>query len=291
LEYGKQGDDKQPSKELFHEITNKIKERKFAELFATDQLLRERTAGNAFMGFSEGVYNFPPTFKVVKGSLTDYNEERSPAYCDRILWKSFPGRVASQLTFGSAPPIVTSDHKPVFGSFRVTPFVLPGGCDSERGPAVLHISKLKAKNLPAADRGKTSDPYVKFKGSFFAHTIKTPYISKNLNPEWKDSDVPHMPLTTNSLARMRKHFVMIIVWDHDTATKDDILANGVLHLSDVLPATVAANANTASGAFTIQLTRGGVPAGTLEGVATIQWAAPTTKLLSVQELGKLGLHL
>jgi hypothetical protein len=73
LDFGSQGDDHSPTPQLFEEITAKIKDKKFAELFAHDQLVRERKANRAFVGFSEGNYDFPPTFKVIKGKVDEYN--------------------------------------------------------------------------------------------------------------------------------------------------------------------------------------------------------------------------
>jgi hypothetical protein len=89
-------------------------------------------------------------------------KERSPAYTDRVLWRSFPGHTATPLAMGSAPTIITSDHKPVWSSFRLTPFRFVNGSDANRGPCTLTITQLKARGLPPADiKSKSADPYIK----------------------------------------------------------------------------------------------------------------------------------
>jgi hypothetical protein len=64
LDYGNQGEEKTPSKELFDSMVSKINDKKYEQLFACDQLAEEMKRGKVFCGFKEGKYNFPPTFKV-----------------------------------------------------------------------------------------------------------------------------------------------------------------------------------------------------------------------------------
>ena len=53
-----------------------------------DQLTRERVAGRAFQGYSEGSILFPPTFKYDKGSehFDTSSKARPPAWTDRVLY-------------------------------------------------------------------------------------------------------------------------------------------------------------------------------------------------------------
>jgi hypothetical protein len=53
-----------------------------------DQLTRERVAGRAFPGYSEGTISFPPTFKYDKGSehFDTSSKARPPAWTDRVLY-------------------------------------------------------------------------------------------------------------------------------------------------------------------------------------------------------------
>ena len=56
-------------------------------LQAMDQLLLEKEKGTVFQGFHEGLITFDPTYKYIPGSPLGYNRERTPAWCDRILWR------------------------------------------------------------------------------------------------------------------------------------------------------------------------------------------------------------
>ena len=65
------------------------------QLRQQDQLNIERAAGRSFHGFAEGVLSFRPTYKFQPG--TDLYEQRpekklrTPAWCDRILWRCGDG--------------------------------------------------------------------------------------------------------------------------------------------------------------------------------------------------------
>ena len=125
-----------------------------AELVANDQLVQERSAGRVFYGFQEGVVNWPPTYRMLKGE-PGYSNKRNqnPSYTDRILWRSHDGfqshvgcsRYSGQLD------VMTSDHRPVMAQFTV--LCRPSYCISPPfrlmaapGPAV------EVGNLPAAAR-------------------------------------------------------------------------------------------------------------------------------------------
>eukprot|EP01048_Picozoa_sp_COSAG05_P013454 COSAG05_NODE_1435_length_4895_cov_2.439741_2_plen_287_part_00 len=83
---------------------------------------REMLAERVFSGWQDSACEFPPTFKVERGYELQYNNKRVPSYCDRILWRSSGGfdRLIRQETFNAAPNLITSDHKPVWGRFRVS---------------------------------------------------------------------------------------------------------------------------------------------------------------------------
>lgn len=96
-------------------IVARVQAQAYEELVATDQLRRELAAGRVLVGFQEAPIAFPPTFKVQKGAPgLVYGTKRSPAYCDRVLWRSnLPQRAASAQAYYCCPDIATSDHKPV----------------------------------------------------------------------------------------------------------------------------------------------------------------------------------
>ncbi|KAL0279308.1 UNVERIFIED_CONTAM: hypothetical protein PYX00_000898 [Menopon gallinae] len=85
----------------------------------TDQLTKLITDGTCLSSFSEGSITFPPTYKYDPGTqnFDTSNKHRTPAYTDRILYKSKSG-VVSCIAYSSVPSICTSDHKPVWGLYK-----------------------------------------------------------------------------------------------------------------------------------------------------------------------------
>ena len=88
------------------------------KLLLHDQLLQTISDGRSFPGFAEGKISFPPTFKFDK-TTKEYDtshKQRIPAWTDRVLFKPFGVRVLEYSSVEDAPH---SDHRPVYGQFRV----------------------------------------------------------------------------------------------------------------------------------------------------------------------------
>ncbi|KAL7748627.1 hypothetical protein RI367_006038 [Sorochytrium milnesiophthora] len=90
------------------------------ELLFRDQLKAVMTSKKAFAGFQELRIDFRPTYKFDIGTSTyDTSEKRRvPAWCDRILWRAEDQRVEGK-TYHSHEQFVSSDHKPVSGTFAL----------------------------------------------------------------------------------------------------------------------------------------------------------------------------
>lgn len=104
-----------PTPEDFTSLCKTIAQQRYAELLPLDQLRRELIEGRVFAGFAEGSIGFAPTFKVHKGEAGfSYASKRSPAWCDRVLFKSvLPHKQATCESYFTVADICTSDHKPV----------------------------------------------------------------------------------------------------------------------------------------------------------------------------------
>ena len=78
-------------------------------------------AGHVLTGFHSAPLNFEPTFKVARTKGYEYNQKRTPSYCDRILWKSMPTRRKHirQVSLRAVPSVSTSDHKPILACFEI----------------------------------------------------------------------------------------------------------------------------------------------------------------------------
>ncbi|EPQ17436.1 72 kDa inositol polyphosphate 5-phosphatase [Myotis brandtii] len=95
-------------------------------LLQLDQLAREMQRGSIFKGFQEADIHFLPSYKfdIGKDSYDTSSKQRTPSYTDRVLYRSRHRGDICPLTYSSCPGVKTSDHRPVYGLFRVK--VRPG---------------------------------------------------------------------------------------------------------------------------------------------------------------------
>ncbi|XP_022870252.1 type I inositol polyphosphate 5-phosphatase 5-like, partial [Olea europaea var. sylvestris] len=91
-------------------------------LLEKDQLNMERESGRVFSGWNEGRIFFAPTYKYSDNSdsytgetVKSKKKRRTPAWCDRILWR---GNGIEQLSYIRGESRF-SDHRPVCAVFAV----------------------------------------------------------------------------------------------------------------------------------------------------------------------------
>jgi hypothetical protein len=138
----------------------------FQDIYNHDELMRAVCNGECLTGFQEGdCSTFPPTFKVnrhVRGSLGEglsvediYNPQRTPSYCDRILYTSLAGLDGrlKQVKLEAVPSYAASDHNPVRSMFHIdVPTIdkfglhFPSALMSRRPK---EESELRARNSPS----------------------------------------------------------------------------------------------------------------------------------------------
>ncbi|KAI9122217.1 hypothetical protein K1719_006906 [Acacia pycnantha] len=99
-----------------------LKKNDWPALLEKDQLRTEQRAGRVFQGWKEGNIYFAPTYKYLANSdhyvvRTSKSKEkhRTPAWCDRILWK---GEGLKQMWYERGESRF-SDHRPVYSLFSV----------------------------------------------------------------------------------------------------------------------------------------------------------------------------
>ena len=88
-------------------------------MMANDQLAHERARHRVFAGFVEGNISFPPTYKFDSNSdaYDTSKKQRVPSWTDRILYK--PSNAIELIKYDSVRTIRTSDHRPVYATFRL----------------------------------------------------------------------------------------------------------------------------------------------------------------------------
>ncbi|XP_049387419.1 type I inositol polyphosphate 5-phosphatase 8-like [Solanum stenotomum] len=99
-----------------------VKNSDWETLLEKDQLRIEQRAGRIFNGWKEGRIYFAPTYKYLYNSdhyvahtCTSKEKTRTPAWCDRILWK---GEGLKQICYVRGESKF-SDHRPVYSLFSV----------------------------------------------------------------------------------------------------------------------------------------------------------------------------
>lgn len=106
------------------------------DLIRHDQLINSMAEGRAFPGFAEGKIAFMPTFKFDKESHSydTSHKQRIPAWTDRILF--LPSNGIRVLDYQSVPEAQHSDHRPVYGSYRI----------SMKGRVIPPVAKKRKRN-------------------------------------------------------------------------------------------------------------------------------------------------
>jgi hypothetical protein len=102
-----------------------INEGSIDKLLEVDQLTRERKLGKVFSGWNERPPTFRPTYRYERNSIQGghrvYSEEkmRVMSWCDRVLYYAHPGCEIVQDEYDCCDSITSSDHSPVFATFRI----------------------------------------------------------------------------------------------------------------------------------------------------------------------------
>jgi len=140
-----------------------IEQKDWAQLQAEDQLIKARHAGKAFVDYSEAVLNFPPTYRYHKGVTPRvYNDEklRIPAWCDRVLWRTWEGVQLVPKYCTCVDGITTSDHSPVHAAFDLTcvrvPPSIPPHLVHDFPVFELSIEDVRVSGINVADQPQLS---------------------------------------------------------------------------------------------------------------------------------------
>mmetsp|Transcript_42501 Transcript_42501/g.79629 ORF Transcript_42501/g.79629 Transcript_42501/m.79629 type:complete len:1440 (-) Transcript_42501:261-4580(-) len=163
--------------------------------------------------------------------------------------------------------------------------------NSVQGLLILKIEWMEGESLMAGDQEGTSDPYVVFdskalfrKGGsskfglvprFDAKKFQTSVKMRTLNPKWAGKDCPELPTALSDLKGLRAHELVLICYDKDTLSFDDLLGQLRLPLKG-LPSFV----------FDEPLLLGGRHMGRLKGKIVVNMQTKSEALGSVLELHK-----
>ncbi|KAI3984426.1 hypothetical protein MKX01_011380 [Papaver californicum] len=151
-----------------------LKKNDWQALLEKDQLRIEQKAGRIFQGWEEGRIHFAPTYKYLHNSdryvLLQNNtsskskeKRRTPAWCDRILWK---GEGVEQMLYVRGESRF-SDHRPVSSLFSVQ--------------LENHLSSTKTKIIRPTTVTTTSSQNIK---SHLQQQQEVNHQQKSQNPQY-----------------------------------------------------------------------------------------------------------
>ncbi|XP_022335405.2 phosphatidylinositol 3,4,5-trisphosphate 5-phosphatase 2A-like isoform X2 [Crassostrea virginica] len=110
-------------------ILEKLECKDIEYLLTKDQLKKNQREKKSFCGFCEEEISFMPTYRLPRFQIEykyDWRKVKktgerinAPSWCDRVLWRSYPGTYIENLAYGCADKVLGSDHRPVFASFNV----------------------------------------------------------------------------------------------------------------------------------------------------------------------------
>lgn len=233
-----------PSEELFKEYVSNIENNDFHKMLKGDQLIRSRDIEKptAFFGFLEGDINFKPTFKVYVDKPYEYQPKRSPAWCDRIMWKSAPcfEKDVTCDHYNNAPKVCSSDHKPVFGEFTVrtwerAPGNIDDGVTKKKPSATMEFRNVQAMGLRSADLISMSDPYLHFpRQELLGKYQKSARVKSSNDPNWADNALPRLNLIRTNVAFLQNALLLVQCRDYDRFSRADKLASTYLPLAPLV---------------------------------------------------------
>ncbi|XP_015269681.1 PREDICTED: 72 kDa inositol polyphosphate 5-phosphatase isoform X2 [Gekko japonicus] len=113
-------------REVVEQILRQGLETDMSKLLQRDQLLKEMDNGSIFKGFQEAPISFRPSYKfdVGRDTYDTTSKQRTPSYTDRVIFRCRNKGDIHAVKYSSCLGMKTSDHRPVYGLFRVK--VRPG---------------------------------------------------------------------------------------------------------------------------------------------------------------------
>ncbi|KAK5576317.1 hypothetical protein RB653_007458 [Dictyostelium firmibasis] len=136
------------------EVKEKIKKKDFYNLFLVDQLNQQMKAGAVFEGFQEPPISFAPTYKYDAGTeeYDSSEKKRTPAWCDRILWKTHKKAENVGILSYKRAELISSDHRPVSASFVIKiKVVIPDSKNRIYQEIVKELDKKENDSMPDAN--------------------------------------------------------------------------------------------------------------------------------------------
>lgn len=224
-------------------VLKHVADRNWQQLMLADQLLAQQQAGLTLANFNEGKITFAPTFKHWAGAKVENGRAnrpyetkkmRVPSYCDRILWRSWPGtsKKLALLKYDAVTSCTSSDHTPVTAIFDLNIATPRAGGDAHElwlGSVDLVMYDIRAEALKPRDANGLADPYIRISSDFQLQPSSSSVKRKCLSPAWEGEElrlcVPHYRCWRSNIEDAH---VFAEVLDEDKYSKDDLIGCCVL---------------------------------------------------------------
>ena len=222
-------------------VVKLISKKQFPVLLGYDQLIKQMAQHNVFVNFKEMKPHFNPTYRYNRGSRTYETEKmRVPSWTDRILHLSNIPDGIKQIDFKAIDSIMTSDHSPVSGTFKMKVNLHATLTQEELHQNILNNRVLicpciifdyfHCEDIRIGDVS-SSDPFLVFYGRFLEEPLQSKVIKRTLKPKWQSSLIPVLPCLISDVNYLQLRSLLVLLYDYDTVGSNDFLGQIVLPLA------------------------------------------------------------
>lgn len=157
-----------------------IKDGNYEWLLSHDQLREQMEKKLAFDPFLEPPITFPPTYKYIKNTneYVPIAQNRIPAYCDRVLWKSAEGEGIVNTSY-RRHELLGSDHRPVSATFVIK--AKSGVADAKVDMRVKRRRHIDEKENELSPSASLSTNEVNFENLEYEKRKVIPVLFRNNN--------------------------------------------------------------------------------------------------------------
>ncbi|KAH3722035.1 hypothetical protein DPMN_064984 [Dreissena polymorpha] len=223
------GDLNYPIEEDIKMILRKVHEKDIGFLMERDQLRKQQKHKTSFSGFQEAEVTFLPTYRLernVPGNKYAWKQVKTtgvrinaPSYCDRVLWKSYPGTFVENVAYGCSDAILSSDHRPVFSSFNVgisSEFIQTLQSLSEMAPVTIVFTTVEAQVKTCCKQYFQLSFYSSCLPDMFRSQPNTSFKENKIGfftvPVWLKTNLPEMrPLFADQSYLEDQHILIAVI--------------------------------------------------------------------------------
>jgi len=260
-------------------ISERIDAQDWKALYEYDQLRSYRTSEIVFSEFNDATPAFTPTYKLKKGTL-NFTGKRTPAWCDRILWKTRKYLNMKLISFTSprSDNLLVSDHLPVIGKFVLHSRKLKQYGDDIKLSAIW-LKSLSCSGTICPDGALPTELYVMIWSKIFINRDPLKSGMRTGNEDffrWEPNDLPvkeDMKVDHSmDLETIQKKRICFMVKDLELIGEEDELGFAQIELIDIFQhIDKIQKGKVLDYPFNVRLIRRSQRTGTLQGTLALEF--------------------